>query len=38
MSTDDPTLIYPSKEYANAGLFFSEFSQMSIPFLDGYEI
>ena len=38
LSQDDPALIYPSKEYANAEQFFSNFGQMSIPFLDGYSI
>ena len=38
MSTPDDKLIYPGKNYANAYEFFSGFGQVSIPFMDGFEI
>ena len=38
MSTPDDKLIYPGKNYANAYEFFNGFSQVGIPFMDGFEI
>ena len=38
MSTQDDVLIYPSAEFPDAENFFTNFSQMSIPFMDGYQI
>ena len=38
METPDDKLIYPGKKYPNAYEFFSGFSQVSIPFMDGFEI
>ena len=38
MSTPDDVLIYPGKQYKNAYEFFTGFSQVSIPFMDGFEI
>ena len=38
LSTPDDKLIYPGKSYGNAYEFFSGFGQVSIPFMDGFEI
>ncbi len=36
LESDDPELIFPYNEYINANEFFSNFGQMSIPFMDGF--
>ena len=38
MSTPDDKLIYPGKKFKNAYEFFSGFSQVSIPFMEDFEI
>eukprot|EP00354_Favella_ehrenbergii_P000228 CAMPEP_0170470744 /NCGR_PEP_ID=MMETSP0123-20130129/13116_1 /TAXON_ID=182087 /ORGANISM="Favella ehrenbergii, Strain Fehren 1" /LENGTH=63 /DNA_ID=CAMNT_0010738003 /DNA_START=423 /DNA_END=611 /DNA_ORIENTATION=+ len=38
MSTDDPVLVYPSKEFENAEQFFANFGQVTIPFMEDFAI
>lgn len=38
ISTTDSVLIYPEGEYPNAEAFFANFTQMSIPFMEDYQI
>lgn len=38
MDVPDDELIYPGKEFENAFEFFSNFSQVEIPFMGDFEI
>ena len=38
MSSDDPTLIYPAKQFKDAEEFFQNFDKVQIPFMEDFYI